>query len=173
MRWFLLSLPALLLVACGGSPQADQTEPSQARQTVSQAEPSAEYDPDRESLFRLVFWDPFAEFGILPGAPPAFAAEIETLAASNHPGAAKYLIDLAGVPTPYSNQILGLLAEQFARPNPRSIFSFPELFQFPAEDSQTDAYLSFKQVLYGSVIPQFGDFLNPLRPRTIDAREVV
>ena len=99
-------------------------------------------------------------------------AKLDELATSGHPGADKYLVDLANAPTPYQGRILEHLRERFDRPEADRLSQFPELARLPESDGETAAYMRFKRQLFGSIDPAFANFFSDRFERTIDAREV-
>ena len=131
----------------------------------------APLDPDAADLRSLIFWDSLSGEGFLT-APDPLLRSLDDLAASAHPGADKYLVDLANVPTPYATRVLDHLRTRFGRPGADRLSHFPELALPPPDDRETAAYLEFKQQLFGSIDPAFALFLSERWPRTIDAREV-
>ncbi|MXY79213.1 MAG: DUF3179 domain-containing protein, partial [Chloroflexi bacterium] len=128
-------------------------------------------DPDAADLRNLIFWDSLSGEGFLT-APEPLLRSLDELAVSAHPGADKYLVDLANVPTPYATRVLDHLRTRFGRPDAERLSQFPELALPPPDDRETAAYLEFKQQLFGSIDPAFALFLSERWPRTIDAREV-
>ena len=157
-------LPGLLLLAaaCGGSEPAEQET----------AQDAAGFDPDAAELERLVFWGPLDGFVHYLSVPPSLQALFEQLLGSDSPAADKYLIELAAFPSPYWDQVVGHLMERFDAPH-RSVYEFPQLWNFHEEDAATPSYLRFKQALYAGQLPEMAAFVNPAAAMTIDAREVV
>ena len=154
--------------------QAAQPDaPAQAADTpaaTANAEPGT-YDPDAIDQRGLLFWDSLTGEGFLT-APDSLLEALDTLATSGHPGADKYLVDLANVPTPYALRIIEHLRVRFDRPDAMTLSDFPELAVLPEGDTQTPRYLEFKRTLFGSIDPTFGIFLSERFPHTLDAREV-
>ena len=152
----------------GQTPRRSRRRPFAA---VAESAAAAGYDPDGEDLRVLLFWGSLHGEGFLT-APDVLLARLDELATSGHPGADKYLVDLANVPTPYALRILEHLRARFDRPEADRLSHFPELALPPPGDRETAAYLEFKQQLFGSIDPAFAIFLSERWERTIDAREV-
>ena len=164
----LLALLGVILAGCAGD---SATEPEAPVAAVAESAAAAGYDPDGEDLRVLLFWGSLHGEGFLT-APAVLLARLDELATSGHPGADKYLVDLANVPTPYALRILDHLRARFGRPEAERLSHFPELALPPPGDRETPAYLEFKQQLFGSIHPAFAIFLSERWERTIDGREV-
>ena len=197
--WWLVA-PAVVIAACGGggddgassatdaaavatdpaaqaverttteAPAAGSTDSDQAAAQSATGDPAA-YDPDAIDQRNLLFWDSLTGEGFLT-APDVQLAALDRLATSGHPGADKYLVDLANVPTPYALRIIEHLRVRFDRPDARTLSDFPEMALLPESDTQHPNYLQFKQQLFGSIDPKFAIFLSRRFERTLDAREV-
>lgn len=187
-RLLWLSAAALILTACGGgtsaAPEApddpakavteDQAGPVSAAETATPSAEPAEsvFDPDGARLERLIFWD--SQIFLAPSEVPASLLELlDSLLASDDPAADPYLADLAALPNPYRDIVFEALRERLGNPVAFSVHEFPEMFPATLPSEDADAYLFFKQRIFASLQARFGDFLHPLKPRTISAREVV
>jgi hypothetical protein len=169
-----LAAPALLGAVLAGCASAGPAPVAPAAETPVAAaadQDAPAFDPDATDLRTLIFWDSLTGEGFLT-APDSLLRALDALAASGHPGADKYLVDLANVPTPYATRILDHLRTRFGRPGADRLSHFPELAQPPPGDRETAAYLEFKQQLFGTILPAFALFLSERWARTIDAREV-
>ncbi len=170
----LLSPLALLGVVLAGCASGDPGPAAPAAETpvVGAADQDAPaFDPDAADLRGLIFWGSLTGEGFLT-APDSLLRTLDALATSGHPGADKYLVDLANVPTPYAPRILDHLRARFDRPGADRLSQFPELAVPAPGDAETAAYLEFKQQLFGTIVPAFALFLSERWARTIDAREV-
>ena len=167
-----LALPVLLGVILAGCASADP-EPAAPVAETPVAETAGRdapaFDPDAADVRNLIFWDSLTGEGFLT-APGGLLRTLDELATSGHPGADKYLVDLANVPTPYATRVLDHLRTRFGRPGADRLSQFPELALPPPGDRESAAYLEFKQQLFGTILPAFALFLSERWARTIDAR---
>lgn len=152
---------------------------SQPAATTQQAEQTAEdsedspLDPDTADLSQLIYWGPDdGFFGVLLPIPSSVQLLIDRLLDSESPAADKYIIDLAAFPNPFREQVMGYLLNRYGLAF-RTIYEYEEIFQFDPTDSDTPAYLQFKQDLFAGSLEDISLFLDPDADRTIDAREVM
>ena len=158
-----------------------ESETASARQaTTSQqaAQPAADsedspFDPDAADLSQLVYWGPDdGFFGVLLPIPSTVQLVLDELLDSESPAADKYIIDLAAFPNPFREQVMGYLLNRYGLAF-RTIYEYEDIFQFDPTDSDTPAYLQFKQDLFAGSLEDISLFLDPDADRTIDAREVM
>lgn len=158
------------------APEAEQQEASQPvqQQTQQQPRPAADapFDPDAVEMADLVYWGPadgfFGRYVPIPGYGQAL---LDQLLASDSPSADKYIIDLAAFPSPYWEQALDYLKARFGD-SLRSVYDFPEIFDFHPDDSATSAYLRFKQALFAGQFEDMAEMMDPDAAIAIDAREI-
>lgn len=159
----------------GQSSTGEQSQPDQADQT-DQAEAVAAdspFHPDDVDMSQLIFWGPLdGFFGRYVPIPEAGQLLLDRLLASDSPAIDKYVIDLAAFPSPYWGQVLDYLARRY-RTEYRTVYEYPEIFEFDPMDSATPAYLRFKQALFGSQFEDMAEMMNPDEPIVIDAREIM
>ena len=129
--------------------------------------------PDEEDLSQLIYWGPDdGFFGALLPIPSTVQYLLDLLLESDMPASDKYLIDLAAFPGPLRDQVMQHLADRFGV-SYRTIYEYEEIWDFDPADSNTPAYLRFKQALFAGSLKEIADFLDPYAGRTIDAREVM
>jgi len=152
-------------------PLTEQRAPDQNQQNVA-ASTDAPFDPDAVEMSQLIFWGPVdGFFGRYLPIPVAGQALLDQLLASDLPTIDKYVIDLAAFPSPYWGQVLDYLKGRYGD-SLRTVYDFPEIFDFHADDSATPSYLRFKQALFGSQFEDMAEMMNPDAPIVIDAREI-
>ena len=133
-----------------------------------------DFDPDAHDLTPLISWGRADSLIVvrenLSAAQKALFAQ---LMASELPGLDKYLVDLAAFPNPYRLQVISYLRERYETPPFSTVYDFPEVFDFDPADSDTEAYVRFKQALFAGQYTDMAAMMDPSFPRTIDAREVL
>ena len=153
------------------SPADHQQVQQQARQQA-EATTDTPFDPDAVEMSELVYWAPadgfFGRYLPIPGYGQAL---IDQLLASDSPAIDKYIIDLAAFPSPYWEQALEYLKARFGE-SLRTVYDFPEIFDFHPDDSATPAYLRFKQALFAGQFEDMAEMMDPEAEIVIDAREI-
>ena len=132
------------------------------------------FDPDAADLTQLIFWtieDSLVTLRL--NLPPDKQRLIDQLLGSDSPAVDKYVVDLAGFPNPYRLQVIDYLRARYETPPYNTVFDFPALFQFDPSDTDTDAYVRFKQALFAGQFADMAALMDPDFPRTIDARQVM
>ena len=130
-------------------------------------------DPDAVDLSQLIFWGPLdGFFGRYLAIPSAGQTLLDRLLASESAAIDKYVIDLAAFPNPYWEQVLEYLNRRYGEEY-RTIYEYPQIFEFDPEDTATPAYLRFKQALFGSQFEDMAEMMNPDADIVIDAREIM
>ena len=162
----------------GGQPasESEQQETSQpdTQQTEQQSEavPDGPFHPDAVEMSELIYWGPadgfFGRYVPIPGYGQAL---LDQLLTSDSPAIDKYIIDLAAFPSPYWEQALEHLKGRFGEAL-RTVYDFPEIFDFHPDDSATPAYLRFKQALFAGQFEDMAEMMNPDAAIAIDAREI-
>ena len=146
----------------------DQEQAQQQQATVA----DGPFDPDAVEMADLVYWGPadsfFGRYVPIPGYGQAL---LDQLLASDSPAIDKYIIDLAAFPSPYWEQALDYLKGRFGD-SLRTVYDFPEIFDFHPDDSATPTYLRFKQALFGSQFEDMAEMMDPDAAIAIDAREI-
>ncbi|MCY3733821.1 MAG: DUF3179 domain-containing protein [Chloroflexi bacterium] len=153
-----------------------QQEASPLDQQQAQQQPEAvadgPFDPDALEMADLVFWGPldgfYGRYLPLPGYAQAL---LDRLLASDSPAIDKYIVDLAAFPSPYWEQALEFLRSRYGE-SLRTVYDFPEVFDFHPDDGATPAYLRFKQALFGGQFEDMAEMMDPEAPIVIDAREI-
>ena len=190
MRRSLFVFPVALLVACGGGAGSDadpaetplaavpatapEEPPAETPSVAPTTAPEGPFDPDRANLTRLIFWEDMIQAFFVDEQPSTFElALLQELLDAPPPAADPYLTDLAGLPSPYVSLLLDHLRARFQRPEARSLHTFPELLQAGTPDEDSANYLRFKQAMFASLTEEYRTLLDPARPRTVSAREVV
>ena len=166
------------------SDQAQTEAPDPSRTSGQAAEAAADeseartaagdepFDPDKANLAQLVFWD--ADQSLHDVGIPDWAWHLfQQLINSGHPGADKYIMDLAAFSTRFVLQVIDYLRERYDTLPFNSVYDFPDLFDFDPSDSDTEAYGEFKHRVFASRLPEMGAFLDPSNPRVIDARQIL
>ena len=156
--------------------ESEQQEGSQPapQQTEQQSEAASDgpFDPDAVEMADLVYWGPadgfFGRYVPIPGYGQAL---LDQLLASDSPSVDKYIIDLAAFPSPYWEQALEYLKGRFGEAL-RTVYDFPEIFDFHPDDSATPAYLRFKQALFAGQFEDMAEMMDPDAAIAIDAREI-
>ncbi len=159
---------------------AEPSEQSTAEQPAAEAaeqqveEPAdGPFDPDAVDLSQLIFWGPLdGFFGRYLAIPSAGQTLLDRLLASDSAAIDKYVIDLAAFPNPYWEQVLEYLNRRYGEEY-RTIYEYPQIFEFDPEDTATPAYLRFKQALFGSQFEDMAEMMNPDADIVIDAREIM
>ncbi|PZC43455.1 MAG: Protein of unknown function (DUF3179) [Chloroflexi bacterium] len=165
MRWWLglLAAVALVVAACGGGDDGP-----------SDATAAANFDPDANDLTSLISWGRADSLIVvrdnLSAEQQALFAQ---LMASELPGLDKYVVDLAAFPNPYRLQVISYLRARFETAPFSTVYDFPEIFNFDPSDSDTDAYIAFKQALFAGQYTDMAAMMDASFPRTIDVREVL
>ena len=150
----------------------EQDEPEATQQQVADVN-DGPFDPEAVDLTQLIFWGPLdGFFGRYLPIPTAGQALLDRMLASDSRAIDKYVIDLAAFPNPYWDQVLAYLASRYGEEH-RTIYEYPDIFEFDPEDSATPNYLRFKQALFGSQFEDMAAMMNPDEGITIDAREIM
>ena len=151
---------------------ADHQQVQQQAQQQAEATTDTPFDPDAVEMSELVYWAPadgfFGRYLPIPGYGQAL---IDQLLASDLPAIDKYIIDLAAFPSPYWEQALEYLKARFGE-SLRTVYDFPEIFDFHPDDSATPAYLRFKQALFAGQFEDMAEMMDPEAEIVIDAREI-
>lgn len=151
--------------------QQEASQPAQ-QQTQQQLDADAPFDPDAVEMADLVYWGPadgfFGRYVPIPGYGQAL---LDLLLASDSPAVDKYIIDLAAFPSPYWEQALEYLKRRYGDAL-RTVYDFPEIFDFHPDDNATRTYLRFKQALFGSQFEDMAEMMDPDAGIAIDAREI-
>ena len=149
-------------VACGGDDAPNNPEPT--------ATIDFSYDLETFDLPNLVYWDNL--YSTSGGPPRPLEELVIEMAESGNPQYKPYLVELALYFTPFREIAADALVGD---PNA----SVGDVLDYIGErgrkePSDDDAeFLRFKQLLMGSIIPDFYEFLDPNTERTISAQEVV
>ena len=162
--------------------QAEAPDPSRTSGQAAQAaadQPDARtaagdepFDPDKANLADLIFWN--ADQSLHDVGIPDWAWHLfRQLIDSGHPGADKYIMDLAAFSTPFVLQVIDYLRDRYDTLPFNSVYDFPDLFDFDPSDSDTEAYGEFKHRIFAARLPDMGAFLDPANPRVIDARQIL
>jgi len=161
----------------------EQEQPVEARQAGQQATDQTQqiaagstgdpFDPDAVDMSQLIFWGPVdGFFGRYLPIPVAGQELLDLLLASDSPAIDKYVIDLAAFPSPYWGQALDYLNRRFGEEH-RTVYDYPQIFDFHPDDTATKGYLRFKQALFGSQFEDMAEMMNPDEEIVIDAREIM
>ncbi|MDE2744397.1 MAG: DUF3179 domain-containing (seleno)protein [Chloroflexota bacterium] len=155
------------------SEQEESSRPEQQQtQRQSEAASNAPFDPDSVEMADLIYWGPLdGFFGRYVPIPTNEQALLDQLLASDSPAVDKYIIDLAAFPNPYWEQALDYLKARFGD-SLRTVYDFPEIFDFHSDDSATLTYLRFKQALFGGQFEDMAEMMDPDAAIAIDAREI-
>ena len=152
--------------------QQDAAEAQQQAQQQTETVADGPFDPDAVEMAELVFWGPLDGFyGRYLPIPAAAQALLDRLLASDSPAIDKYIVDLAAFPSPYWEQALEALRSRYGE-SLRTVYDFPEIFDFHPDDSATTAYLRFKQALFGGQFEDMAEMMDPEAAIVIDAREI-
>ncbi len=148
-----------------------QTEPEDQQAAVAVSD--GPFDPDAEDMTRLIFWGPMdGFFGRYVPIPDAGQQLLDQLLAADSPAIDKYVIDLSAFPSPYWGQALDYLNQRYGG-GYRTVYEYPEIFEFHPDDRATLSYLRFKQALFGSQFNDMAEMMNPDEDIVIDAREIM
>ncbi|MCY3572164.1 MAG: DUF3179 domain-containing (seleno)protein [Chloroflexi bacterium] len=155
------------------SEQQESSQPDpQETQQQSEAVSDGPFHPDAVEMSELIYWGPadgfFGRYVPIPGYGQAL---LDQLLASDSPSVDKYVIDLAAFPSPYWEQALEYLKARFGEAL-RTVYDFPEIFDFHPDDSATPAYLRFKQALFAGQFEDMAEMMDPEAAIAIDAREI-
>jgi hypothetical protein len=170
MKAALVIALSLALVSCGQDDPApapvDSATPVQPQPT-----PTPIRDLTAIDLPSLIYWQElFFESTALP--PPRLAQIVEGLAAQDDPRYEAFLVDLALYPTPYRDMAFELLT-QGRDFNPTEMLAiFGKRGKLTPGDDLPE-YPQFKSRLLDTVVHGFGAFLDPAKPHTISAQEVI
>ena len=156
--------------------QVEQAAPADQGEQQAEAVGSVRtgvFNPDEADLRQLIYWGPAdGFFGTLLPIPASGLTLISQLLNSSSPAADKYVVDLAAFPNPYRDQVMSYLARRYGTELQRTIYDYPQIFEFDPSDSDTLAYRRFKQALIGGQFPDMARMLEAEAERTIDTREV-
>ena len=153
-------------------PAPQQQEAESAEQQATEAS-EGPFDPDAIDMSQLIFWGPLdGFFGRFLEIPSAGQELLDRLLASDSPAIDKYVVDLAAFPSPYWGQALDYLNRRFGE-SYRTVYEYPQIFEFHPHDSATLSYLRFKQALFGSQFEDMAEMMNPDEEIVIDAREIM
>ncbi len=158
--------------------QVDQSASQQHQVETADQQKDAQvsdlpFDPDAIDMSQLIFWGPMdGFFGRYVPIPVAGQQLLDQLLASDSPAIDKYVIDLAAFPSPYWGQALDYLNQRYGG-GYRTVYEYPDIFEFHPDDRATISYLRFKQALFGSQFEDMAEMMNPDEPIIIDAREIM
>ena len=156
------------------SEEAEAPPPAPQAQQQTQEIAETPFDPDAADLSKLVFWGPLdGFFGLRLRIPTDGQRLLEQLLSSDSPAIDKYVIDLAAFPNPYRDQVMSYLRQRSGQDELSNVFEYRQIFDFDPSDSDTPAYLRFKQALIAGQFPDMAELMDPDAARTIDAREVM
>ena len=159
--------------ATPGQEEQPSVSQQESEPPTDNADEAAPFDPDAMDMSQLIFWGPAdGFFGRFLPIPTSGQDLLDELLASDSYAIDKYVIDLAAFPNPYWGQVLDYLNERYGRSH-RTVYEYPEIFEFDPRDSVTPSYLRFKQALFGSQFTDMAEMMNPDEPIVIDAREIM
>ena len=165
MRQLLLGAFAVLFVAACGDGGRSTTAGESFPSPLAEAE-LATADPST-----LVYWlgNPTAGYDV----PVEVDRLFETIRRSPDDRWTPFLLDLATIPTPFSERAREALANRLGDPGELRVFGWVEKRgeRKPAQDAPD--YLAFKQRLFSAIQPEIGAFLDPKARRDISAQEIL
>jgi hypothetical protein len=168
MRPLLVLAPAFLLAACGSQSTAGDPTPTPVS-SPSGATASREFT--EEDMIRLVYWDHL--FEAREGYNPAVGRMVAEAATSGNEALLPFLLDLVALPIPYGLDLQDYLIRWLGDWGDFFVFGWHEARGFLEPDDDTETYLRFKRHLIGTIQLEMGAFLDPAKPRTISAQEIM
>ena len=163
-RLLLAAFAVLFVVACGGgggSPSPGGPFPS----------PLPEVDLANADPSTLVYWYGGRVAG--DDIPVEVDRLFETIRRSSDDRWTPFLLDLATIPTPFSERARESLEQRLGGPGELNVFGWVEKRGERKPSDDTQDYLAFKQRLFSTIQPEIGAFVDPKAKRDISAQEIL
>ncbi len=168
LRVFLLAIFATVVLACSDEGRTPTPVPRSPDYSLDGPIDLGTFD-----FRRLIYWEELYNSGISTPPPSRLQAVVAAFGGAVDEGYEPFLVDLGFHGTPYAGQVLALLLGHTAPFSSDEILAVIERRGFKGPQDDLPAYLEFKQTLFATIVPQFGEFLDPSQPRTISAQEIV
>ncbi len=173
-RTLLASTFGLLAAACGtgtGTPAPTHTATPHPFPTRDPREAAASRITEAD-MMRLIYWDSI--FGGWDGGPSGEQLRIlDDAIYSFDDRYIPYLLDLVALPNPYAFELHDQLVRRIGDSGNFYVFGWHEQRGFLSPEDDTIDYLRFKHRLVTSLQPEMGRFIEPDKPRTISAQEIL